>query len=91
MPSVADVLKWRDKWTKTPTTIRNGLITEAINWLESVARPKCKPEELSMLINLENELQQKLNEIRIPDQWFVTFSQTYGQQSYFHALVTKCM
>lgn len=91
MPTVADVLKWREKWTRSPTTVRNGLITDAINWLESTVRPKCNSEELSQLINLENELQQKLNEIRIPDQWFVTFAQTYGQQSYFHAFITKVM
>ena len=91
MPSVADTLKWRARWTKTPTTVRNGLIEDAIQWLETVGKTKCKPEELPTLTKIQSELQTRTNEIRISEQWFVSFAQTYGQQSYFDAFVRKVM
>lgn len=91
MPSVADILKWRDRWTKTPVVVRNGLIEDAIQWLETVGKAKCKPDELPTLIKIQGELKERLNEIRISDQWFVDFGQIYGQQSYFDAFVRKVM
>lgn len=91
MPSVADVLKWRDRWTQTPTSVRNGFIVDAIQWLDTVAKTKCKPEELATIAEIQADLQKRTNELRISDQWFVTFAQTYGRQSYFDAFVRKCM
>ena len=91
MPSVADILKWRDRWTQTPTTVRNGFIVDAIQWLDTVGKAKCKPEELSTLLEIQAELKARMNDIRISDQWFVTFAQTYGRQSYFDPFVRKCM
>lgn len=91
MPSVADILRWRDKWTLTPTTIRNGFINDAIQWLDTVAKTKCKPDEVATIGKIQAELQARLNEIRISEQWFVAFGQTYGQQSYFDAFVRKVM
>lgn len=91
MPSVTDILKWQDKWLHTPPTVRNGFITDAIYWLETVGKAKCRPEELPTLTTIQSELQARLNEIRISDQWFVSFAQTYGKQSYFDGFVRKVM
>lgn len=91
MPSVADILKWRDKWTQTPTTVRNGFITDAIQWLETVGKGRCKPEELATLTAIQEELKTRLNEIRISEQWFITFAMTYGRQSYFDPFIRKVM
>ena len=90
MPSVAEILKWRDRWTKTPVTVRNGLIEDAIQWIESM-KTKCKPDELPVLLMIQSELQTRMNDIQISQQWFVTFAQTYGRQSYFDAFVRKVM
>lgn len=91
MPSVADILKWRDRWTKTPTTVRNGLIEEAIQWLDTVGKTKCKPNEVATLEKIQGELKDRMNDIRISEQWFVSFAMTYGQQSYFDPFVRKVM
>jgi hypothetical protein len=91
MPSVADILKWRDRWTKMPTPVRNGLIDDAIEWLDTVGKMKCKPEEVPTVATIQAELKDKRNEIHISEQWFVSFAMTYGQQSYFDPFVRKVM
>ena len=91
MPSVADILKWRDRWTKTPATVRNGLMDDAIQWLETVGKTKCKPAEVTTLEKIQGELKARMNDIRISDQWFIDFAMTYGQQSYFDAFIRKVM
>lgn len=78
MPSVMDNLRFRDKFLRMNVQMRNQFITESIAWLESDERPKCKPEQLSHLINFENALQGLLNQQQIPATWFTQTSQTYG-------------
>jgi hypothetical protein len=89
MPSVMDLIKFRDKFVRMPVTMRNAVCIEAVNWLESDQRPKCKPEHLSFLINFENELQQRLNEKTVDPNWFTRVGQTYGSFSFFEAFLRK--
>jgi hypothetical protein len=91
MPSVTDILKWRDRWTKLNATVRNGLMEDAIQWLETVGKAKCKPEEVATLVKIQDEIKSRMNDIRMSDQWFVDFGQVYGQQSYFDSFVRKVM
>ena len=83
MPSVMDLIRWKDKWSRMNSSVRNTLITDAIAWLESEERPKCKPEHVMHLVNFENELQKHLNQPSIPPGWFTTTGQTYGSFPFF--------
>ena len=91
MPSVMDIIKWREKWTRLSPQLRNQLITDTITWLESEERPKCKPEHLSSLIQFENELQNLLNQPRISDQWFSTAGNTFACFPFFAAFVRRAL
>jgi hypothetical protein len=84
-----DVLRFRTKYQQAPATVRNQIITDTIAWLESTERAKCKPEHLSHLINFENELQQHLNQAKVPDAWFTTAMQTYGRFPFFEAYIRR--
>ena len=91
MPSTLDLIRWKDKYTRVSTAIRNQLISDGIAHLESVERPKCKPEHLSHLITFENELQQQLNQKQIPEAWFIRSGQTYGSFPFFDGFVRKAL
>jgi hypothetical protein len=86
-----DVIKWRDKWVRLPPVIRNGILTETVDYLESEERPKCKPEHLSHLINFETELQGFLNVKKIPESWFTQSAQTYGSFPFYAAVIRRVL
>jgi hypothetical protein len=86
-----DVLRFRDKFQRYTVSIRNQILTDSIAFLESTERPKCKPEHLSHLINFENELQQHLNQPRVPDAWFTSAMQTYGSFPFFEAFIRRSL
>ena len=91
MPSVMDTIKWRDKWSRLSTPIRNQLITDLIAWLESDERPKCKPEHISHLINFENDLQNLLNQQTVAESWFSQRAQTYSSFPFFAAFIRRVL
>ena len=86
-----DLIQWRDKMQRLPVTMRNVIITDAVAWLESEERGKCKPEHVEHLINFENALQQHLNQQRIPDTWYITAAQTYGSFPFFDRYIRKVL
>ena len=89
MPSVMDLIRWRDRWSRMNASNRNALITDSIAWLESEERPKCKPEHLTHLVNFENELQKHLNQPSIPPAWFTATGQTYNSFSFFEKFLRR--
>ena len=89
MPSVADLIKFRDKFSRLPTVMRNTVITDTIAWLESEERAKCKPEHLSLLVDFENELQSHLNVSKIPEAWFLKVAQTYGSCAFYERALKR--
>lgn len=89
MPSVADLLHWRDKMQRMGGAARNMVITDGIAWLESEERAKCKPEHVEHLVNFENLLQQQLNQQRIPDTWYITTGQTYSSFPFFDRFIKR--
>lgn len=89
MPSVMDMIRWKDKWTRMSASVRNPLITDTIAWLESEERPKCKPEQLPHLVNFENELQKQLNQAKIPDPWFTFIAQSYGSFPFYERFLRR--
>jgi hypothetical protein len=89
MPTVADLLKFRDKFSRLPATMRNIVITDTIAWLESEERAKCKPEHLSLLVDFENELQSHLNQSKIPEAWFLKVAQTYGSCGFWERFLRR--
>jgi hypothetical protein len=91
MPSTMDIIKWRDKWIRLSTSLRNSAITDTIAWLESDERPKCKAEHVSHLINFENELQNLLNQQKISESWFISSAQTYGSFPFFSAFIRRIL
>lgn len=91
MPSVLDTIKWRDKWSRLTPVLRNGIITDTISWLESTERPKCKPEDLTHLINFENDLQGLLNQQKVAEGWFTRVAQTYGTFPFFAAFIRRVL
>ncbi len=84
-----DTIKWRDKWVRLSTSLRNSVITDTIAWLESEERPKCKPDHVNHLVNFENELQNLLNQQKISETWFTTASQTYGSFPFFASFIKR--
>lgn len=86
-----DLIKWRDKWSRMTPQLRNSAITDTIAWLESDERPKCKPDHLSFLIQFETDLQNLLNQSRLPDQWFITAAQTYGNFPFYTAFIRRVL
>ena len=82
MPSTMDLIQWRDKMQKLPVTVRNMMLTDAISWLESEERGKCKPEHVSFLVEFENQLQQQLNQ-KPTEGWYIQMGQTYGSFPFF--------
>lgn len=91
MPSVMDVLRFRDKFQRYSVPIRNQMITDSIAFLESTERPKAKPEHLTHLVNFENELQMFLNQPKVPDTWFTRAMQTYGSFPFFEAFIRRSL
>ena len=91
MPSTMDIIRFRDKFARVSTPIRNQLISDGIAHLESVERPKCKPDHLAHLITFENELQQQLNQKQIPEGWFIKAGQTYGSFPFFDGFLRKIL
>ncbi len=90
MPSTMDLIQWRDKMQKLPVTVRNMMLTDAISWLESEERGKCKPEHVSFLVDFENQLQQQLNQ-RPADGWYIQMGQTYGSFPFFDRYIRKAL
>jgi hypothetical protein len=86
-----DLIKWRDKWVRMSMSLRNGLITDTIAWLESDERQKCKSDHLSFLIQFETELQALLNQPRVSEQWFSTAGQTYGNFPFFASFIRRVL
>ncbi len=86
-----DTIKWRDKWIRLSSSLRNSLITDTVAWLESEERPKCKPEHVTHLINFENDLQNLLNQQKISETWFTTTAQTYGSFPFFAAFIRRVL
>lgn len=86
-----DIIRFKDKFTRLSISLRNQLITDGIAFLESVERPKCKPEHLSHLINFENELQQQLNQKTIPEGWFIASGRSYGPFPFYDAFLRKVL
>ena len=91
MPSVMDTIKWREKWIRLSPSLRNGVITDTISWLESEERPKCKPEHLSELINFENDLQNLLNQQTIAESWFTQKANTYARFPFYAAFIRRIL
>lgn len=86
-----DIIRFRDKVNRLSVPLRTQMITDGIAFLESVERPKCKPEHLSHLINFENELQQQLNQKTIPEGWFSRSAQTYASFPFYDAFLRKIL
>lgn len=89
MPSVMDMIRWKDKWIRMSPAIRNQLITDSIAWLESEERPKVKPEHLSFLIDFENGLQAMLNQPRLNEAWFMAAAKTYGSFPFYERFLRR--
>jgi len=90
MPSTMDLIQWRDKMQRLPVIMRNVIITDAVAWLESEERGKCKPEHVSFLVDFENQLQQQLNQ-RPVDGWYIQMGQTYGSFPFFDRYIRKVL
>lgn len=86
-----DIIRFKDKFTRLSVSLRNQLISDGIAFLESVERPKCKPEHLAHLINFENELQQQLNQKTIPESWFIASGRSYGPFPFYDAFLRKVL
>jgi hypothetical protein len=84
-----DLIRFRDKFNRLSTSLRNQMITDGIAFLESVERPKCRPEHLPHLITFENELQQQLNQKTIPEAWFIASGRSYGPFPFYDAFLRK--
>ena len=91
MPSTMDLIQWRDKMQRLPVSMRNVMLTDAISWLESEERGKCKPEHVSFLVDFENQLQQQLNLIKIADGWYIQVGQTYGSFPFFDRYIRRVL
>ena len=91
MPSVMDMIKWRDKWIRMTPQLRNQVITDMIAWLESDERPKCKAEHLSHLIQFETELQSLLNQNVLSERWFLQAAQTHGAFPFYAAFMRRAL
>ena len=91
MPSVMDMIRWRDKWVRLSPSVRNSLISDSIAWLESEERPKVKPEHLPHLIQFENELQNMLNQQRLNETWFTMAAQSYGSFPFYAAFLRRVL
>ena len=91
MPSVMDMIKWRDKWIRMTPPLRNQVITDTIAWLESDERAKCKPDHLTHLIQFETELQTLLNQKGLSEQWFLLAAQTYGTFPFYTAFIRRVL
>lgn len=89
MPSVMDFINFRTKFTNLGKGGRNQFIPITIAWLESDERPKCTPEQLAHLINLENHLQSALNLDKVPEAWFSTFQFAYGTFPFTEKLLRR--
>ena len=89
MPSVMDNLRFYNKFAALKVQQRNQVITDAIAWLESTARPTVKPENLSFLIDFDNQLQEQLNQPSIPNGWSTKMMQTYGSFPFYDAFLKK--
>jgi hypothetical protein len=85
-----DLIQWRDKMQRLPVIMRNVIITDAVAWLESEERGKCKPEHVSFLVDFENQLQQQLNQ-RPVDGWYIQMGQTYGSFPFFDRYIRKVL
>jgi hypothetical protein len=91
MPSVMDTLRFHEKFQRLPTSLRNQIIKDTITWLEKEEKVKCTPENLSMFIAFENELQSQLNQPHVPQVWFHHFTATYGSMPFYDKFIRKML
>jgi hypothetical protein len=91
MPSVMDTIRFHEKFQSLSTSFRNQIIKDTITWLEKEERAKCKPENLTMLIAFENELQSQLNQPHVSQVWFQHFSSTYRSMPFYDKFIRRML